>query len=307
MGLSPLDPIQCQSEHNPYQLFISIIIAFGLLISYLPQHYRIIKNKTSEGISAWYLLLGVVSATACMFNMILLQFNVLRCCSQQPFGMCFENILGILQLMIQWAMFTLIFILFMIYFPENLKLTPYVPQLHFTIPPTTRSLEWRIALGVAAACTIHFIITVVISMWLVFVYGPQSNATQMWAGFLGVSSMFLAALQYLPQIYKTWRRKAVGALSIPMMCIQTPGAFLFVISLSLRPGANWTTWITFLITGLLQGVLLVLCITWHIRAKRLGIDDIYGVKVIEIEGSRADDEGVADIEVPDETTRLLQG
>jgi PQ loop repeat len=55
-----------------------------------------------------------------------------------------------------------------------------------------------------------------------------------WATFLGLSSAILAALQYTPQIVHTYRRKLVGALSIPMMLIQTPGGFIMVVSIMIR-------------------------------------------------------------------------
>lgn len=83
-----------------------------------------------------------------------------------------------------------------------------------------------------------------------------------------------------------------------MMCIQTPGSFVFVYSLFVRPGVNWTAWGVYLISesasastphlfclpvarpdkpsilsfptwpaGLLQGVLLVMCLAWSVRQK----------------------------------------
>ena len=69
----------------------------------------------------------------------------------------------------------------------------------------------------------------------------RSPQLELWATFLGVSSALLAMFQYTPQIAHTWRIKHVGALSIPMMCIQTPGAVLMVLSIALRPGTNWTS------------------------------------------------------------------
>ena len=79
-----------------------------------------------------------------------------------------------------------------------------------------------------------------------------------WAIFLGVSSSLLAAMQYAPQILHTYRLKLVGALSIKMMLIQSPGALFMVLSIALRlagtsssfqflsytccrPGTNWTS------------------------------------------------------------------
>jgi hypothetical protein len=86
-------------------------------------------------------------------------------------------------------------------------------------------------------------------------------------------STTLAVVQYTPQLWTTFRAKTVGALSIPMMCIQTPGAILMVTSIAIRPGTNWSSWITYAVAGIMQGSLLVMCICWKVRQKRLDIDD----------------------------------
>jgi hypothetical protein len=76
---------------------------------------------------------------------------------------------------------------------------------------------------------------------------------------LGILAAVLASIQYLPQIWTTWKLKAVGSLSIPMMCIQTPGSFLWAASLAARYGwEGWSIWGLFMVTGLLQGILLVM-------------------------------------------------
>ncbi|CAG8766160.1 7469_t:CDS:2, partial [Acaulospora morrowiae] len=239
----------------------------GMIISYIPQHYRIISTKSSDGISPWFLLLGCVSATCSLFNILILQRTVIDCCHEMTGFNCFASMLGIIQLSLQWLMFTLIFILFMIYFPPHRKIVQYVRHLHFNSPPTNWSSEWRISVGVATTVTLHFVLTALISLYLVSIGGLT---TRYWADILGVISMFFASIQYLPQIWRTWRRKSVGALSIPMMLMQTPGSFLFTYLLAVRPGTRWTTWIVFLVTGCLQGTLLIMCICWHYRAKRLG-------------------------------------
>lgn len=80
---------------------------------------------------------------------------------------------------------------------------------------------------------------------------------QQLAIFLGISGTILAILQYAPQIYKTYHAGLVGALSLGTMAIQVPGSVLFVISIAIRPGTNWTSWIPYAVTGAMQGALLV--------------------------------------------------
>ncbi|KAI9280686.1 hypothetical protein BY458DRAFT_500057 [Sporodiniella umbellata] len=273
------EPKQCVPLNDKTNLLISLFLCVGLIISYLPQHYRIIANKTSEGFSAWFLLLGVVSSTSSMLNIVLLQWDAIVCCKSLSTGACLEGLMGIFQIGFQWVMFCLVFVLFLVYFPENKKREPHPPSsLALEIPSKIQpplSEEWKVSIWVATVCIGHLAISFFISVLLLaIVGGPENRLTNYWAAFLGILSMILASLQYLPQIWKTWNSKTVGALSIPMMMLQTPGTALFVYSLVVRPGTNWTAWITYLVTGILQGTLLTLCITWHFRNKKLGLDDL---------------------------------
>lgn len=89
------------------------------------------------------------------------------------------------------------------------------------------------------------------------------------AAALGITGTILAAIQFLPQIYTTWRLQKVGSLSIPMMCIQTPGSFVWVASLAGRLGwEGWSTWGIYLVTGCLQGFLLIMAISFELRERR---------------------------------------
>ncbi|KAJ1677347.1 hypothetical protein EV182_006361, partial [Spiromyces aspiralis] len=82
--------------------------------------------------------------------------------------------------------------------------------------------EWRTVVFVVCAVIAHHIICVVLSALLIIKLGPRSAPTLTWAGFLGIFSLVLTCIQFIPQIVRTWRRKRVGALSIPMMLMQTP-------------------------------------------------------------------------------------
>ena len=138
------------------------------------------------------------------------------------------------------------------------------------------------------------VLTVFVTFYLLgtTIPGEPSTRLDIWATFLGVSSATLAASQYAPQIAHTYHLKLVGALSIPMMLIQTPGAIFMVLSIALRyasvsqleclewkltglcrPGTNWTSWITYAVAGIMQGMLLAMCIIWKLRQSKLRVDD----------------------------------
>lgn len=118
----------------------------------------------------------------------------------------------------------------------------------------------------ALICLFHGLLTVFVSAALIL---AKPHHLGKWANILGIMATILAAIQYLPQIWMTWHLGHVGSLSIPMMLIQTPGSFLWSASLAARLGAEgWSTWGVFLVTGCLQGCLLVMGISFELKARR---------------------------------------
>lgn len=114
--------------------------------------------------------------------------------------------------------------------------------------------RWQTAVIVASVVLIHGLLVIIITAVFALVL-PASMYK--WATFLGLSGAVLAAVQYMPQIWTTYHLKHVGSLSIPMMCIQTPGGFLFAGSLFARLGwGGWSSWGIFLLTATMQGILL---------------------------------------------------
>ncbi|TFK45666.1 hypothetical protein OE88DRAFT_1600949, partial [Heliocybe sulcata] len=273
-------------HHDWFTALLTSGLCAGLVISYLPQHFRIIATKSSEGFSPWFLLLGSTSAASGMLNMVVMQWSIMRCCRFVGIGSCLEMTAGVFQVFLQWFMFTIILVLYMLYYPQHRRYAEVDVDAHDTRPPqhiktSIKSDEWRLSITLAWVVFIHIILIIFITFALLITTplppstlgAPLPPHIELWATFLGVASAGLAAVQYAPQIVHTYQMKLVGALSIPMMCIQSPGAVLMVLSIALRPGTNWTSWITFAVAGIMQGTLLVMCIVWKFRPHKLQIDD----------------------------------
>lgn len=154
-------------------------------------------------------------------------------------------------------------VLYMIYYPPHLKyaevdIDAHDGQASHHVKTAIQSDDWRLSVTLASVVAIHLCVphlsfTVLhptlfcaSSILLIFVTflllgttnpppnTPRTPLVSIWATFLGVSSAVLAAVQYMPQIYHTYKTKLVGALSIPMMCMQSPGAIAMVLSIALR-------------------------------------------------------------------------
>lgn len=149
-------------------------------------------------------------------------------------------------------------LLFLIFFPRN-------PPAAAQEQQDTTAPTWKEAVLVLALSLAFFVVALIGSV--VFVYALPSHV-RAWANFLGLLATALAAIQYIPQILMTWRLQETGSLSVPMMCIQTPGSFVFAASLYARLGpAGWSAWGLFIFTGCLQGCLLVMSLgfVWRDR------------------------------------------
>ncbi|KAF1839512.1 PQ loop repeat protein-like protein [Decorospora gaudefroyi] len=269
--MAPPDDSRCRQLADPdlVNFAVSVFIVVGILVSYLPQHYKIISRRSSRGLSPMFVLLGTVSGTASIANILTLPESTadMACCREMGSFPCAAAMLGIVQIGVQWSCFFFIMLLFLIFFPRGTS--PAVQEEQDTDMPT-----WKEAVLVLAVSLTFFVVTFVGS--LVFVYALPSHVRG-WANFLGLLATILAAIQYIPQIFMTWRLQETGSLSIPMMCIQTPGSFVFAASLYARLGrGGWSAWGLFIFTGLLQACLLAMSLGFVWRDRRARRDESVG-------------------------------
>ncbi|KAN0096346.1 hypothetical protein V8E51_015151 [Hyaloscypha variabilis] len=252
---------RCEKLQAPsyLNLTLSILILLGILVSYLPQHYRIIARGTSEGISPYFVLLGTTSGTCAFANILVLPASRadVACCKTVSAFECAAGLLGIAQVGVQWFCFSVILILFLVFFPRDSTLILDEAE--------RQQYTWKTAVTVAFVCLLQGLAVIFISAALIL---SRPYHLGIWANILGITATVLATIQYLPQIWMTWHIGHVGSLSIPMMLIQTPGSFVWSGSLAARLGVEgWSTWGVFLVTGCLQGCLLGMGIYFEVKNK----------------------------------------
>ncbi|TPX68914.1 hypothetical protein SpCBS45565_g02857 [Spizellomyces sp. 'palustris'] len=283
----------CPVDHDAVKLALGSFITAGLILSYVPQFIKIVQRKTSEGLSLWFLLLGAIGMASTVGNMALLQYPYVLCCKRPMWTplMCFENTLGLTQVGIQTVCFMTCVVLYFAYYPAAKK---HIPN---TVPPAYAP-QWRRSLYIGCII-IMWIVILTVGVIAILAFDADAlgySRTAEWvAGVLGLIAMQTSLMQFFPQIVHTWFAKAVGALSIPTMLMQCPGSFIFVYSLAVQPGANWTSWLPYLVSGVLQGVLLTMCIVFSMRNKE-ELED--GVQAPLLGPA---DEGV-DVQVEDQIT-----
>ncbi|KAL4928388.1 PQ-loop repeat-containing protein [Aspergillus undulatus] len=291
---------QCEYLASPGipNFILSILIVLGILVSYLPQLYRIATLKSSFGISPYFVLLGTTSGTFALANMVSQRQSLqdVACCKDVSGLACFAGLLGVLQVATQLLSFFAILTLFVIFFPRELSTPPPLS------PTQQEGPTHRTALVVAAICIAHAAIMLIVTLAVGF---KQPSSLQAWSNFCGVTAAILASIQYFPQIYTTLMLHCVGSLSIPMMCIQTPGAFVWAGSLAARLGSKgWSTWGILIVTACLQGTLLVLSVFFEYLGPNKGHSHDYNKDTAPSHSGESND--VQDEDRPYEETPLLQ-
>ena len=102
---------------------LSIFIVVGILLSYIPQHLRIISRRSSEGLSPYFVLLGITSSTFAIFNILTLPRSQqdIACCKEVSGFACVAGLLGIAQVAVQWSCFGLMYVFSLHIIPHMTK------------------------------------------------------------------------------------------------------------------------------------------------------------------------------------------
>lgn len=243
----------CKVYQNPdnFTFILGCILAIGIFSSYLPQHIKIIKRRSSEGLSPAYLLLGSLSAFSAFTNIFIVTVPARRCCvSTLSAFQCSNALVGFFQIFLQAIGFILIFVLCVSVTRNSIresKTDYHKLTLNFNIFLLYATLN-------------------VIFMTYLFHIDKKNKLEELFffADISGVISTVLALIQYLPQIYTTFHVKHPGSLSIPMMCLQTPGGYLWSFSLYSQPNSKWSSWLPFFASANLQLILLTMCLYYKI-------------------------------------------
>ena len=83
----------------------------------------------------------------------------------------------------------------------------------------------------------------------------------------GVTSTVLTCVQYLPQLYTTFRLKAAGSFSLLTLAIQAPGPLGWAFYLVFASSSKVTTWMPPMVTGGMQVALFIMCMFYERRRK----------------------------------------
>lgn len=273
---------------------MTAVFTIGLLIIYIPQFHKIIKQRTSKGFNMWFMFLGHTASLLSWINAMMFYINTWWGChgSRQ----CVEGFFGFGLLVFQWILYLVMYILFVKYHPGR-----DLNQLNDPIPDKRVTIGFWVsnAIGLVA-----FIITLCLLGYGHNWHGDETGDLTGWSLSLTVITLIMFLLHYLPQIWETCRLGTVGSLSLVTLGMMTPGTFLWTLFLAFQkndsnPDAGKPQiWVPYLIVGIMQAVLLAIGCYFERRAKRFKnkYSDIMSALTMDIDDEEQrlliDDEGI---------------
>jgi len=261
-----------------YSLGVSLVL--GILASFLPQHYAIIRTRTSDGTSWQSIFLSTLSASINTFNAMLEQYQSLTCCSSFGFWKCNGSLLSIYAIMMGFLNSLFLFGLVLLFFPKDFG--------HGEFEGENFKQKKRATMAFWGYVIVNFAVLPTLAYFLVDSYGIDSQEIQYFIFSLGVVSSAAIVVQWSPQIFQTWRSRHIGSLSMLMLLLQAPGSFINASFQAFLYNVSISTWFPFFVTGLQQLALLLICVGLKLKEKwnsrtQLEMEELSEPFIVEIE------------------------
>ncbi|KAI9596313.1 hypothetical protein BDF19DRAFT_438727 [Syncephalis fuscata] len=294
--------LACNFTFDIAYFLLKISTCSLLVCSFLFQIRKIIQLKSSAGISVWFLFISVIGSWSNAVNVVILQWPTIQCCSKVAMLICIDQAFPIAQLITSALGLVTIFCICVYYFPkdkryinrialpledensteeyqtndsllientpnnENCQMTPEQIEL-----PKIMIQEWATAQLLTRLVLGWMLFTVMASLIMTMtIDGTTFIYVYRWAQLLGVINLSTIIMQFIPQLWTTWRCKEIGALSMGFLSFQLMVGIPFTYVLIRQDGADWSTWTPSFILTFFQIILFSLCLFYYINNSRPG-------------------------------------
>ncbi|KAJ3017874.1 hypothetical protein NUW54_g488 [Trametes sanguinea] len=157
-------------HHDAAQNALTAFMCLGITISYLPQHWRIISAKSSEGFRAPTAFVPVSLDTPDACKLASSCNGESSSVAAYSAGSCLESIAGVLQLSLVWVLFVMILVLYMIYYPPHLKYVELDVNVSNDLPPQhiktpVKREQWKLSIVLSWAVFLHMYVLPSLAPW----------------------------------------------------------------------------------------------------------------------------------------------
>jgi len=247
-------------ELNAFSISLGVFLWIASMLALIPQHVKMWQTRSSVGLSFYMLFLSNINQFSSVINATLLKFPQIQACFEVGILECSPSLLTVYQLVGIWIVTFPLYIWFLLFFLRTEE---------FKADPKQRDRNWLIARILFLLFIAYAVIMMGIAISFLLAFGECGKPTINFGWSVGIASIATTFIQWSPQIYQTWRLKAVGSFSILTLAIQAPGTLVVVYFLAFLSNESVSTWLSYLTAGVQQLVLLALLVYfwWKNRKK----------------------------------------
>lgn len=266
-------------------LAIGICWLASIFITYIFQYIKIIKYHSVEGISSHFMILGNVSSITAFMNSLVFYLSVFRECPTIDPIECLNRSLGLYQIACQFICFIILYVLFVIFYKSTIHHTyntfSSTPPPSEPLLPQLSGRKRHLPLFVVSLTVDILLIMVTIIILQRNAWTGDDDVGYIYARTLGLISTMAVIGQYTPQIFKLYQIKHPRTLSIITYILLSVGNFVSFFYLVMQDASDFTTWMPYAISLLLQVILVAQIVYYNHRTERLST-------IINYSGSSSD-------------------
>ncbi|CAL6106073.1 PQ_loop repeat-containing protein [Hexamita inflata] len=220
-------------------IVLGFVILIGTVISIVPMNIKLLMTKNVTGISFAMLLILDYNQWSIVVSLVMAEFSKIMAC-QNSFGKCWSNLISLYQAVAQFVCYFTFHTQYLYYEAKELGMKSKVVKIHVT--------EYFVFVAFMVLTIPGMIVPGIF-------YGPCDSVYNSFGIVFSTIAAITICIAWVPQIYATYKLKAVGSFSISAMLMQCPGCAITLI-VTIMSGNQWYTWIQWIINFI---VLFILC------------------------------------------------
>jgi uncharacterized protein with PQ loop repeat len=244
-----VDYSACFPDQDPIWMVLGLLLFLGTWISVIPQYYAIVHSRSNFGLNSLAIAGMVFGQWILVANVLCLQTPDFIGWLQLPFAVVIERSFTFINIASNWVSFLPCSFMALIFF----DLVPRVIRTPADIKKE-RKLSPIFAIIGPVLCAISMVIYGAVGI----LEGFESDAIDTLGRIYGTIAAVFWSVQYVPQIWMTFKLKSSGNLSLIFLGIQAPGSMLNAIFMGIGQSDDWTTWLSSGILSIEQFVILAM-------------------------------------------------
>eukprot|EP00732_Lithocolla_globosa_P005225 Lithocolla_globosa_v1_NODE_5266_length_1271_cov_11.250616.p1 type:complete len:300 gc:universal NODE_5266_length_1271_cov_11.250616:943-44(-) len=245
------DEKECPGEMAYYDFVIGMIVFSFSILTFAFQHIKIWKRKSHVGLSFVWILFSVLGSVSNFTNYLITQYHEsFECCTGDAYQ-CIANLLPLLNVLVLLVANLILLFQYNFYFDIL-----WLRKMGFDEETKLRRTRlWTFF--TLSFCLLCGIVTGMLAEFFT-IYGEPLS----YLGFILVTiAAVCMVLQWLPQIYETFKLKRLGSLSLLLVFLSGSMAWMPVYFMALT--SPWYVWLPQLLAFVMAFILLVECMYYY--------------------------------------------